>query len=399
MSHARTLSQTATIDLFHRETDWLRAPAGKCPGLVHEAQMPLSRRANGGYRRGVRGRSTSEASDGGVDGGPSASAGSTTYANPVIDADFPDPAILLAPDGFYYAYATQSRREGGGWFNIQVARSADLVNWEHLGDAMPKRPKWARRTRDFWAPDVLYDGERYFLYYSAKSDVSIKTKNHCLAVATSTSPAGPFIDSGAPLLLGKSFDAIDPMAFDDPATGKRLLYWGSGFRPIKVQELGADRMSFAPGTKPVELVWPNPVKGKFPRLVEASWLLRRDDFYYLFYSGDNCCGPRAKYGVMVARSRDAMGPYETLEQAHGVPHSLVLQRSQRWNAPGHNSTIRDNAGNDWIVYHAIDVNRPRDNPRRRMNSRRVMLIDRIEWRDGWPVIGQPTDQPVPAPAT
>ena len=35
-----------------------------------------------------------------------------TFANPVLDADFPDPAVLKAPDGFYYAYATQAERDG-----------------------------------------------------------------------------------------------------------------------------------------------------------------------------------------------------------------------------------------------------------------------------------------------
>ena len=47
-------------------------------------------------------------------------------------------------------------------------------------------------------------------------------------------------------------------------TGKHLLYWGSGFQPIKVQELAEDRISFAPGSQPVDLVWPNPAKGAFP---------------------------------------------------------------------------------------------------------------------------------------
>jgi arabinan endo-1,5-alpha-L-arabinosidase len=32
-----------------------------------------------------------------------------------------------------------------------------------------------------------------------------------------------------------------------------------------------------------------------------------------------------------------------------------------------------------------------------MNSRRIMLIDRIEWRDGWPWIGTPSEGPRPAP--
>ena len=64
-----------------------------------------------------------------------------TYANPVLDADFPDPAVLRGPDGFYYAYATQTER-AGKWVNIQVARSHDLTHWHYVGDALPAKPSW-----------------------------------------------------------------------------------------------------------------------------------------------------------------------------------------------------------------------------------------------------------------
>ena len=30
-----------------------------------------------------------------------------TYVNPVLDCDFPDPSVILAADGYYYAYATR----------------------------------------------------------------------------------------------------------------------------------------------------------------------------------------------------------------------------------------------------------------------------------------------------
>ena len=241
---------------------------------------------------------------------------------------------------------------------------------------------------------MLYDGKRYLMYYSATHDACHDPeRGHCLAIATSTSPAGPFVDMGLPLLLGVGFEFIDPMVFMDPANGKWLLYWGSGFQPIKVQELGEDRMSFAPASAPVDLIWPNPVEGAFPRLVEACWVILHDDFYYLFYSGDNCCGPDAEYGVMVARSRSATGPFETLEEARGVPHSLMLFKSERWLAPGHNSIIADKAGDVWIVYHAIDVNRPRQRQEDEINSRRILLIDRIQWRDGWPFVGTPSEEP------
>jgi len=94
---------------------------------------------------------------------------SRSYVNPVLDEDFPDPAVIRAPDGYYYAYATQTLREGV-WLNIQVARSNDLVDWEHLGDALPQKPVWAQETQDFWAPSVIYDGSTYFMYYSATPD-------------------------------------------------------------------------------------------------------------------------------------------------------------------------------------------------------------------------------------
>jgi arabinan endo-1,5-alpha-L-arabinosidase len=105
--------------------------------------------------------SPSRRSDSSGDGGVNARA--SAYVNPVLDWDFPDPAIIHAPDGFYYAYATQSLRDGE-WINIQVARSTDLIEWDYLGDALPEKPDWARTTQDFWAPSVIFDGSTYFMY-------------------------------------------------------------------------------------------------------------------------------------------------------------------------------------------------------------------------------------------
>ncbi|MDQ4088238.1 MAG: glycoside hydrolase family 43 protein [Pseudomonadota bacterium] len=319
-----------------------------------------------------------------------------TYSNPVLDSDFPDPAVVKAPDGYYYAYATQTERDGR-WINLQVARSADLVSWQHLGDALPAKPFWASRTQDFWAPDVHYADGCYFLYYSAKPDAALtdESRGLCLAVATAAQPQGPFTDTGKPLQCGETFVNIDPMAFDDPATGKRLLYWGSGFQPIKVQELAPDRLSFAPGSRPVDLI--SIVKteelAEYQKLVEGAWVIRRGGWYYLFYSGDNCCGPRAHYAVMVARSRSATGPFEI------APDKVILEARGIWHAPGHNSTVTDASGRDWIVYHAVDVRRPRTKPTDEVNTRRVMLIDPIVWRDGWPRIegNGPSSEPQPRP--
>jgi arabinan endo-1,5-alpha-L-arabinosidase len=312
-----------------------------------------------------------------------------TAANPILDQDFPDPAVLKAPDGFYYAYATQGG-EAGTMRNIQVARSRDLARWELAGDALPVKPAWASRTQDFWAPHVLRDGDRYFLYYSAKPDAALADDKQglCLAVATASRPEGPFVDKGTPLLCGRGFVNIDPMAYDDPATGKRLLFWGSGFGPIKVRELDRDRLSFAPGSTARDLIFPVQTDDprRYDRLVEGAWVVRRGGWYYLFYSGDNCCGPKAHYAVMVARSRSATGPYRTLAEAIGAQTSVILESNRRWTVTGHNAIVSDQAGRDWIVYHAVDPNRSRSNPAAEPNTRRIMLRDRIVWRNGWPRI-------------
>jgi arabinan endo-1,5-alpha-L-arabinosidase len=59
--------------------------------------------------------------------------------------------------------------------------------------------------------------------------------------------------------------------------------------------------------------------------------------------------------------------------------------------------ITDASGQDWIVYHAVDVRRPRVKPTDEINTRRVMLIDRIRWQNGWPVIDGPSETPETAP--
>lgn len=308
-------------------------------------------------------------------------------AGPAIDHDFPDPSVIRAPDGNYYAYATQGEQDGR-MVNIQLARSPDLAHWTLIGDALPTKPNWASRTQDFWAPHIIAANRRYYLYYSAKPDAALTDSKRglCLAVAVAARPEGPFVDKGEPLLCGDGFINIDPMAFDDPVSGKHLLYWGSGFGPIKVRELSADRMSFKPGAPTIDLIKPDPTDRpeNYQRLVEGAWVTRHGGWYYLFYSGDNCCGPKAHYAVMVARARSATGPFETLGHAKGRIGSAILEANGRWLAPGHNALITDRAGRTRILFHAIDRRRaavPGQNPEQ---STRVMLVGSIRWRGGWP---------------
>lgn len=312
-----------------------------------------------------------------------------TYQNPILDEDFPDPSILLAPDGFYYAYATQTKRQGV-ILNMQVARSHNLTEWEHLGECLGQKPVWASRGQRFWAPHVVLCAGTYFMYYSAQPDEL--GAGLSLAVATSSSPAGPFVDCGRPLLSGTGFLNIDPMRFDDPETGRSWLFFGSGFGPIRVRELAAGGLSFQAESAELELIQPRAAgdPAAYGHMIEASWVRHRSEvdggWYYLYYSGDNCCGPDACYGLLVARARHLLGPYETLAQATGTD-GVILRGNVRWQAPGHHALFTDAAGQDWLFYHAIDRHQPTFDAisDEQGFSRRVMLLDRLEYgADGWP---------------
>ena len=313
----------------------------------------------------------------------------STYINPVWHLPVADPAVVRADDGFFYVYATQGIGPDSVMCNIQILRSADLVHWTHIGDALPEKPQWASSTRNFWAPHVSRHDDRYYMYYSAEPDPEVKTGTGlglCLAVAVADNPNGPFVDMGKPLLSGDGFDNIDPMVFSDPLSGKNYLYWGSGFKPLKVKELATDMMSFADDTPAIELI--KAFGPGYGFLVEGSWMIYRDGYYYLFYSGDNCCGERAHYAVMVARSESPTGPFELYDDGRG-DGCPILKEGRRWMACGHNSIVTDDDGCDWILYHAIDRNDRTLRLEGKEEDKRVLMIDPLEFVGGWPrIVGE-----------
>jgi len=295
--------------------------------------------------------------------------------NPVINQNFPDPTVIHV-DGVYYAYATNSNINGK-LARIQVASSTNLQDWTLLDDALPEKPSWAEH--DFWAPHVLYDQalNKYVLFYSGESG-----HGKCLGIAYADKPQGPFKDLGRPLICGEGFINIDPMAFVDPQSKKKYLYWGSNNQPIKVQEMKDDWSDFKAESLPIDVMNPGQEK-KYDSLIEGAWVDYHDGYYYLYYSGDNCCGPQASYAVLVARSKNATGPFERLGAANQSGSSIFLEKDSLWLAPGHNSIFRDSTGQAYIAYHAIPVNPQTQKPD---HYNRVALIKPIAYKNGWPTI-------------
>ncbi|RKN40657.1 family 43 glycosylhydrolase [Micromonospora endolithica] len=325
---------------------------------------------------------------------PAAATGDPRYRNPVSAgfADtFADPVIVRGEDGFWYAYGTTDPlREGEGVFHrVPTARSADLVDWTYVGDAFgpDQRPPYAAEGAAFWAPDVRRIGDRWVMYVTVTdTTVSPEGSDFAVGAATAPSPTGPWTFADEPVVAprpgggGGWLWTIDPTQFTD-VDGTNYLYYGSYYGGISVTALTPDGLR---ATGESTLV---AIDNKF----EGSYVLRRDGWYYLFASTANCCaGPATGYSVQVGRSRSPKGPFVdrdgiglTASRAGGTP--VLTQNGNRWIGVGHNGFVTDLSGQDWIVYHGIDRADPYLDEPFGVNER-PMLLDRLDWIDGWPTV-------------
>ncbi|MFG2025925.1 family 43 glycosylhydrolase [Streptomyces sp. NPDC048825] len=326
-----------------------------------------------------------------------------TYTNPVTEGvvdTFPDPVTIRGKDGLWYAYGTQnpvfqSKGEKGERI-VPILRSADMVRWEYAGEVFTPatQPDWHGGSR-LWAPDVRYIDGRYYLYYSVPD-------RNTIGVATAPTPTGSWTDQG-PVMKASSgcpTGNIDPAQFTDNG-GQSYMYWGS------YDVLCAARMN-ADSTR-IEGEVTQVAQG---RRMEGAYVVRRGEHYYLFYSDAGCCqGSYSGYQAKVGRATSPTGPYlddegVDLMAATSKGGGVVGANGNRWIGPGHNSLQTDLAGQDWLVYHGIAADDPDLSPtpdiNRKQLSKRPMMIDRLDWIDGWPVVragaGASEDRQ-PAPVT
>lgn len=292
------------------------------------------------------------------------------YTNPVCDRDMPDPSVLRADDGYYYVYATETER------NLPIYRSRNLVDWERCGFAFTDQthPNVVEKA-NIWAPDVSRIGDKYVMHYSMSVWGGEWTCG--IGSASADSPAGPFTDHGK-MFISNGIgirNCIDPFYIEDG--GRKYLFFGS-FHGIYAVELTDDGLKVRQGTPVVK------VAGS---AYEGTYIHRRDGYYYLFASTGTCCeGLKSTYATVVGRSDRLLGPYTDRQGRTMLKnfHEGLIQRSDEFVGTGHNSEIvSDDAGSDWMLYHAVKTDSPRG---------RKLLLDRIEWIDGWPTVagGKPS---------
>lgn len=314
--------------------------------------------------------------------GSPAPAASGTFENPILRQNFPDPFLLHADDGYWYAYATN-----GSGKNIQAARSKDLLTWELLPDALPALPTWAQLGGSLvWAPEVAKVAQNYVMYYTARDKASNK---QCVGVATASKPDGKFKStSDKPLVCQADLGGtIDPDPFQDG--NKLYLYYKNDGNCCSmptylwVQELAPDGLSLV--GQPKQLIrnegqWEGAV-------IEAPTMVKHEGKYYLFFSANNYAG--VEYAVGYATCESPTGPC-TQAPENPILKSQLQPPPNMVIGPGHQAVIH--VGNqDWLVYHAWEVSGGH------RGDRRLLYMNRLDWQNGKPVVEGPLTGPQPAP--
>ena len=290
-----------------------------------------------------------------------------TYQNPVIRYSVPDPTVIRAQDGYFYVYGTEDTH------NVPIYRSKDLVTWRYAGTAFTDatRPMDMVTDGGIWAPDINYFNGQYVLYYSKSRWGG--TWQAGIGVAVSSRPNGGFHDAHK-LFTSEEIgieNCIDPFFIEDD--GKKYLFFGS-FHDIYGIELSDDGLSLREGATPTKIAG---------GLIEATMIVKHNDYYYLIGSTGTCCeGANSTYRLVMTRSRNLFGPYvdRSGRSAIGDNFSPLLNKSPQVYGPGHCSEfVEDDAGQTWMLYHgyqADDVDRGRQ-----------VYLDRIKWgTDGWPTV-------------
>lgn len=301
-------------------------------------------------------------------------AASPSFKNPVYAKDFPDPFVLKVGKT-YYAYSTNV-----GAVNVPTLRSPDLVHWTPRGDAMPATARWV--VSDIWAPDIIQRGDGVYVLYYTGHDFS--SGRQCIGHAISKSPLGPFKDSSnTPFVCQVTQGGdIDADAYKDSNGNLYLVYKNDGNCCSMTTHLYAQRMS-RDGMKllgrRVSLTTNNDRwEGS---VVEGPEMRRHAGAWFLFFSANDYASTAYAVGYSVCK-----GPLGPCTSAKENP-ILSTHRTCLAAGPGGETLITDAAGQWWILYHAWRKNSV---GYQSGGPGRQMWMDRLDWKNGKPVVHGPT---------
>lgn len=310
-----------------------------------------------------------------------------------------DPSVFQDPaDGKYYVFGS----------HYAVASSSDLIVWkQEVNDnedtklfgsqgvvkAMPETLKLAGGQKDAWAPDVECFNNKYYMYISFTTGFGANTS--VISRVEADDVLGPYsnetviVESVTSHATDKP-NCIDPELFYDKNGGLWMVY-GSFYGGVYIKEL---HNSGANWGLPKEegfgkLLWKNGyrdgVEGPYAFYDAAT------DYYYLMISEGDLF---SVYNMRIARSKTPDGPYldsngKDVATAEGTGNKLAgnyhFQKAGSqpgFAALGHNSVIKNDKGEFFVVYHA----RRMESANKATTGHSLYVSQLFFNEDGWPVM-------------
>lgn len=300
-----------------------------------------------------------------------------------------DPMVhdpVLAKEGdTYYLFCT-----GMG---VSCFSSKDLKRWEQVApcfDDVPESVKavFPKAFNHLWAPDIIYHNGVWHLTYSS----SAFGKNTSV-IGHATSPTlNPeskdykWTDCGIIVQSvphRDNWNAIDSNIILDE-NGTPWMNFGSFWGGIKMVKLTDDLSkiahpeewrTLASRPRSFDLDEANAGDGS----VEAPFIYKHGNWYYLFVSFDYCCkGKDSTYKVAVGRSKSVEGPYldkDGKSMAVGGGSIVLEGDGVNWAAVGHCAAYTID-GQDLLVAHAYSQE----------TGHSKLILRSITWENEWPVV-------------
>ena len=283
--------------------------------------------------------------------------GNGTYKNPVLNADYSDPDVVAVGDDYYLTSSSFCNSPG-----LPILHSKDLVNWTLIGYALRNvEPldyfNTARHGDGVWAPSIRYHDGEFYIYYG--------DPDHGVYMVKTKDPAGEW---EKPVLVLEAKGVIDTCPLWDE-DGKAYLVNGwaksrAGFNAaLTVTEMSADGTHLI--GDPV-LVYDGLPDGN--HTIEGPKFYKHDGWYYILAPA----GSVAAGWQVALRSRSPYGPYEQ--------KIVMAQGGTDINGPHQGGWVRTPEGEDWFL-HFQDKG----------IIGRVVHLNPMSWKDGWPVIGVDKD--------
>ena len=274
-----------------------------------------------------------------------------TYRNPLIPADYSDLDCIRVGEDYYAISSTMQFSPG-----MTILHSKDLVNWEIAGNAVTDLTQigsalsWKemdRYGRGIWAGTLRHHKGRFYLYFG--------TPDEGFFMTSAPKAEGPW-EPLTPLLKEGGWDDCTAL-WDEKG---RAWFVGTRFADnYKTYLFRMAKNGRSIDRKSARLI--NEGNGR-----EANKLLYHNGYYYLIFSEHrNGIG---RY-VMAKRDREITGSFAEEKQ--------LLLPCVDANEPNQGGIIEGPDGNWYFLTHHGSGDW----------SGRIVSLLPVEWRDGWPMIG------------